>query len=248
QRTAALVFICSVPFWFSLRTLNDRYGQTEEGVNNAVWALGARNIIHKGPWAAKLGAMVAPFPGAGGGIYAHHPPLPIWISGVLQLVTAREFAPRVVALLLVGISLALLYSILRRFVSEETSLLSVAAVSLSPWVLVFSRMLTTLTLATPLLLLLLRTVLRRLKGEPYWKAAVPLTISALAFSSWDGVIGASALVAALSAIELRDAHRNPGSPLRWLRALAPAFTLAVSVILVFAYLINANGGARELIG
>ena len=248
QRAMALLFICSVPFWFSAPTLLDSYGQTEEGVNNAIWALGARNIIRNGLWRAKLGAVVTPFPGAGGGIYAHHPPLPIWASGLLQLVTDREYAPRVLALVLVGVSLALLFSILRQYVSEETSLLSVALVTLSTFVLTYSRMLTTLTMATPLFILLLRSVLRRARGESSWGIGTLLNIAALVFSSWDGVIGAATLVTALSAIELRDAYRNHLPFGRWLRTLSPAVTFLLMLCLVFAYLINANGSAWELLG
>ncbi len=248
RRNAALALICTIPLWFSLQTLGDPFGQTEEGVNNAIWALGGRNIVRRGPWSAKLGSLVAPYPGTGGGVYAHHPPLPTWTSAIIQTVTNWEGAPRLVALLLVGASLGLLFSILREYVTEGTALLSVSVVALSPWVLIYSRMLTTLTMATPLFVLLLRAVLYRMHFNRSWGFGTLLTIAGLVLSSWDGVIGAAALVAALSWIELRDAYRARAPIRRWFRALVPPATWLITLAALFAYLIVANRGVGELVG
>ncbi len=78
-RVLALALICVMPLGFSLPSLFDPFGQTEEGVNATIWGLGARNLLAKGPLDSELGARVTPFPGPGPrvGIYAHHPPLPV---------------------------------------------------------------------------------------------------------------------------------------------------------------------------
>jgi hypothetical protein len=248
RRNAALGLICTIPLWFSIQTIADPFGQTEEGVNNAIWALGGRNIIHRGPWSAKLGSLVAPYPGTGGGVYAHHPPLPTWISAVIQTVSTSEVAPRLVALLLVAVSLALLFSILREYVTEATALISVSVVALSPWVLIYSRMLTTLTVATPLFVLLLRAVLHRLHFQRAWGTGTLLTTVGLVWSSWDGVIGAAALVAVLTGIDLRDAYRAHASIRHWIRALAPFAIWLSALVALLAYLIIANHGIGELVG
>src|SRR5258707_9826419 len=247
KRIATLVFICSIPLCFSLPTLGDPYGQTEEGVNNAIWALGGRNLLRHGPWSAKLGAVVAPYPGTGGGTYAHHPPLPTWTSAIFQVLTDREAAPRLVALLLAGVSLGVLFSILRQCVSDVASLLSVAVVALSPWVLPYSRMLTTLTMATPLFVLLLRSVLQRLHQNRPFPVGTLIIIAGLVLSSWDEVIGAAPLVAVLSWIELRDAGRQRRPIGRWFRAVTPAVSFLLTLVLLFAYLTSSNDGSKELV-
>jgi len=247
-RNAALLLACTIPLWFSLPTIGDPYGQTEEGVNNAIWALGGRNIIRRGPIAAKLGAVVAPYPGTGGGVYAHHPPLPIWLSALIQTITNWEGAPRLLALVLVALSLAVLFSMLTNYVSETTALVSVAVVALSPWVLIYSRMLTTLTVATPLFAVLLRSVLLRVHGNRAWGVPTLLVIAALVLSSWDGVIGSAVLVATLSWAELRDAFRGNLRGRAWLRVIAPAIAWTTTLAALLVYLIKANHGPGELIG
>src|SRR5262249_12334614 len=74
------LLLCFAPFLASLRSLDDPFGQTEEGVNAAIWALGGRNIRELGWKEARYGALVKPLWPQSGYIYAHHPPLPVWLS------------------------------------------------------------------------------------------------------------------------------------------------------------------------
>jgi hypothetical protein len=239
-RVLALALICAMPLGFSLPSLFDPFGQTEEGVNATIWGLGARNLLREGPLDAELGARVSPFPGPGPrvGIYAHHPPLPVWVSAVVQLLTQAEAGPRLAALVAAGLSLLLLFRVLRLFVSEPQALLAMAAIASAPYVLVYGRLLTTLTLATPLFLFALEAVLRRsLRGEP-WRWTLPVAFAGLVLSSWDGVLGAVGLSLYLAWVEL-----HAGA---WRRAIAPGLAAAVTLAAVGTWLVWANGGAEAL--
>jgi len=245
-RVLALALICAMPLGFSLPSLFDPFGQTEEGVNATIWGLGARNLLNEGPLDAELGARVAPFSGPGPrvGIYAHHPPLPVWLSAVVQLFTQAEAGPRLAALGAAGLSLLLLCRVLRLFVSEPLALLATAAVASSPYVLVYGRLLTTLTLATPLFLFALEAVLRRsLRGEP-WRWTLPATFAGLVLSSWDGVLGAGVLSLYLAWVELQAGGWRRAAA--WRLALSPGLAAAVTLAAVGAWLVWANGGAEAM--
>jgi len=242
-----LALVCTVPLWFSLPSLRDPFGQSEEAVNATIWGLGARNLISKGPVEARLGALVSPYPGAGPreGIYAHHPPLPVWLSTLVQLFGDGEAGPRLAALAAAGLALLLLFRLLQLFTSDGLALSVTAAIATCPYVLVYGRMLTTLTLATPLFLHALTVALRRgLLGER-WRWTLPVTLAALVLSSWDGVIGAGAVALYLAGVELRAPRE--GESRSWSRALVPGLVVAVAVALVGAYLVWANGGAEALV-
>ncbi|MBN1207689.1 MAG: glycosyltransferase family 39 protein [Myxococcaceae bacterium] len=246
-RALALALLCALPLGFSLPSLFDPFGQTEEGVNATIWGLGARNLLAEGPVDALLGARVAPFPGPGPrvGVYAHHPPLPVWVSAGVQLITTNEAGPRLAALVSAGLALLLLFRVLRLIVPEPLALLSTAAIATCPYVLVYGRLLTTLTLATPLFLLALEAVLRRaLRGEP-WRWTLPGVLAALVLSSWDGVLGAAVLSLCIAWVELRAGAWRRASA--WREALAPGLVTAVTLAAVAAWLVWANGGAEAMI-
>ncbi len=245
-RVFALALICVMPLGFSLPSLFDPFGQTEEGVNATIWGLGARNLLAEGPLDAELGARVTPFPGPGPrvGIYAHHPPLPVWISALVQLFTEAEAGPRLVALGAAGLSLLLLFRVLRLFVSQPLALLAMAVIASAPYVLVYGRLLTTLTLATPLFLLALEAVLRRsLRDEPL-RWTLPVVFMGLVLSSWDGVLGAAVLALYLAWVELHAGGWR--SAAAWRRALTPGLAAAVTLTAVGAWLVWANGGAEAM--
>lgn len=245
--TAALAIACSSPIWPSLPLLSDPFGQTEEAVNATIWGLGARNMIELGPVAAKLGARVAPYPGAGGrwGIYAHHPPLPVWVSALVQLVFhEREAGPRLAAIACAVASLMFLYRALRYVAGAFDAFFALVAVATCPYVLLYGRLLTTVTLATPLFLLALNAALRRgIYGVP-WRWTFPATLAALVLSSWDGVLGAVAIAAYVGWVERRDRVRLGGSRAR---ELTPALVTGLALALVAAYLFWANGDLSSLV-
>jgi hypothetical protein len=245
-RRVVLPFVCAVPLVLSAPSLGDPYGQTEEAVNAAIWALGGRNLREQGPVAARFGANVAPFRAANGGIYAHHPPLPVWVAALAQVPGTWEGWPRLLALACATISLLMLFDILRLFVRDEIALGAVAVIATSPFVLAYGRLQTTLTLATPLCAFMLRAALRRsVCGEP-WRWTFPIAVVAAVFSSWDGVLGAGAIVLYITLIDLRAVHRGEGTVSR-VRALAPAAVGSIALAVLCTYLVWANGGHRELV-
>ncbi|WP_224366326.1 glycosyltransferase family 39 protein [Hyalangium versicolor] len=246
-RVLALVVICAMPLGFSLPSLFDPFGQTEEAVNATIWGLGARNLLAQGPLDSQLGARVSPFPGPGPrpGIYAHHPPLPVWVSALVQLFTLSEAGPRLAALGAAGLALLLLFRVLRLLVSEPLALLATAVIASSPYVLIYGRLLTTLTLATPLFLFALEAVLRRiLRGEP-WRWPLLAAFAGLVLSSWDGTIGAVVLSLSLAWAELRSGSWRRASA--WGRALAPGLVTAVTLAAVGGWLVWANGGPEAMV-
>jgi hypothetical protein len=245
-RRIVLPFVCVVPIVFSAPLLGDPYGQTEEAVNAAIWWLGGRNLLEDGPVAARFGANVAPFRSANAGIYAHHPPLPVWAAALTQIPGTWEGWPRLFALACAAISLLIVFDILRVFVRDEIAVATVAVVAASPFVLTYGRLQTTLTLATPLCAFMLRAALRRsVCGKP-WGWTFLAVIAAVVFSSWDGVLGSGAIVLYVTVVEIRAAWRGDVST-SWARALSPALVGGVAVLTLCTYLVWANGGPRELL-
>jgi hypothetical protein len=244
KRRWLVALVVAAPLLFSLRSIGDPFGQTEEAVNATIWALGGRNILERGPVAAKFGALVAPYPGTGGGTYAHHPPLPVWISAILQLLGSWEGWPRLAGLLCLVVALYMLLCTLRLLVSNEAALLGVAMAAGSGFALTYGRLFTTLTLATPLFMamayLLVRRIVRR--EPPGWP--LPVLLFLCIFSSWDGVIGAAAIVVALGIAELRD--RAIAGAIK--RAIVAASVGVAALALLLAYLVWANGGPTEILG
>ncbi len=247
-RAWTLAFLCTSSVWLSLPTIHHPFGTTEEGVNAAIWALGGRNILLQGPLEAKLGARVAPYRGTGGGIYAHHPPLPVWISAALQLVGPWEALPRLAAHGALALALLLLFRILKLSFDDTAALVGVAAAAGSGFALTYARLFTTLTLAAPLVLYLLwRALLRRRHGTPYGFGFY-LAIVLAVFSSWDGVIGCAAVLAYVTWSEWAAARAGRLGWRAYAKGTVPGWVGLASVLVLAGYLIWANGGPAELIG
>ncbi|MBK7859310.1 MAG: glycosyltransferase family 39 protein [Archangiaceae bacterium] len=185
RRVAAV--LCLMPLALSLPTLSDAYGNSEESLNAAIWSLGAKNLLEKGPSASLRGAVVSPHGGTrGDGVYAHHPPLPVWLMALPVALGGSEALARLLGLGCACVSLWLLWRVLGRHFDARAALVGLAAAALSVFALRYGRLFTTLTLATPLFLAL---VLLRKTG---WR--LPL-IALLVLSSWDGVIAAACVLA-----------------------------------------------------
>ncbi len=211
--------VCLVPLLFNLPLIGDPYGTAEDGLNPAIWGLGARNILKAGV-ASHRGALVAPYPGTtGNGIYAHHPPLPVWLMVVPVALGGWEGWARLFALGCAGATLFLLHRLLRKHFDADVALMSVAAIAASGFALDQGRMFNTLTIAAPLFVLLLDRDLPT-------RFAVPVA-ALLVLSSWDGVIAAGVLVL-------------------WRRQWQPMVAAAGALAFVAWHLIDATGGTHEL--
>ncbi len=157
--------LCAAPAMASLPFLDAPVGQSEPSLNFSIWSLGARALLERGPVEAKLGAVVAPYPGRGDGVYAHHPPLAVWLSVPLTALRAPAWAFRLFAVAVAVASLALLYRWLCLEVDGQSAVWGLGAAALCGYALVDARLFTTVTLCTPLWLLLL-IELRRASGPP----------------------------------------------------------------------------------
>lgn len=236
-RGAALALCCALPLAVSLPTLGDKYVIAEDAANAAIWGLGARNLLAEGFGPALRGAKVAPDPGTtGNGVYAHHPPLPVWVMTVPVALGGWEGWARLAALSCTAATLALLARVLRRFFEPNVALAAVAAAAASGFALHSGRMLTTLTLGAPLFLALLDAGLAWCAtGKLRWWASPAAAL--LILSSWDGWLGAGALgLAALASARGR----------RWRQLLAPSFSAAAAAAFVAWHLVDATGGTAEL--
>ena len=108
------------------------------------------------------GTLVTPNGGTkGDGIYAHHPPLAVWVMSLPVALGGWEGFSRLIALACAGATLFLLHRLLRRSFDPGVALAALASAALSTYLLRYGRLLTTLTLAAPLFVALLDLTLRR---------------------------------------------------------------------------------------
>ncbi len=215
-------FLALLPLLFALPTLSEPWGNSEESLNAAIWSLGAKNLLEHGPQASLRGARVDPHGGTrGDGVYAHHPPLPVWLATLAA--PAPELGVRLLGLCCITVSLLLLHRLLRRSFEPGPAVVALAAAAGSVFALRYGRLFTTLTLAAPLYLALCCAVVER------WRTAwvLPL-VAALVLSSWDGVAAAAVAVV-------------------WLRRPAPAVVFAAALAFVAWHLTDAAGGASDLL-
>jgi hypothetical protein len=244
----ALALICLFPIGLSNVSVGDTYGPTEEGVNATIWALGGRNILQKGPVDARFGADLSPYwLKHSGGIYSHHPPLPVWASAAVQLLGRWDGWFRLFALSWAAAALLILYRTMRELVAEELALAGTLVAATTGYLLSWGRMFTTLTLAAPLFMWLLYCALGRIFHErklprSFWPVLVLTT-----FSSWDGVAGAGAIAGVLALDGLRRSRCSPVRVATAAAALAPLglYVLCLGALTVHFY--QANDGLTEMI-
>jgi hypothetical protein len=243
------IALCLSPLALSLPALCDPFGNSEESLNAAIWSLGAKNLVELGPGRALRGALVLPHGGTrGDGVYAHHPPLPVWLMTLPVALGGWEGFARLLGLGCACSALWLLWRLLLQHFEARPALLGLAAAATSVFALRYGRLFTTLTLATPLFLALL--LVRKPHRGPnvgsppgsprhaiHW---APLLVALLVLSSWDGVVAAG-VVAFISVFE---AARGGVTSKAQLAATGAAFVFALGFVVW--HLLDATGGVSEL--
>lgn len=243
----AVIGLALLPLAVALPTLSEPWGNSEESLNAAIWSLGARNMLE----GRGLGTVVLPHGGTrGDGVYAHHPPLAVWLSALPVALGGWEGGPRLVALLAACVSLVLLHRLLRLHFEPRAALTGLAVAAASTFALRYGRLLTTVTLAAPLFLAAI------LYARTRWG---PVFIALLVLSSWDGVIAAAIITATFTlsgarSAESKGAHVGESDALR-LRPAASAqgerwmfgAAFAVSLAFVTWHLLTASGGIGDLV-
>jgi len=122
------------------------FGDSDEGINAAVWSTNARALRDLGPLESHLGGRRED-----GSRYATHPPAIVVATAAAQVVAGdHPWSSRAPAWLATIVALALLYGLARRAGFEPTaSAGAVVAVGLTPMVLVYGPMLDTPVVCLP---------------------------------------------------------------------------------------------------
>ena len=185
------------------------FGDSDEGINGAVWSLSARSLRDLGIVDSKLGGHRTD-----GTEYATHPPGTIVATAVTQAIGgARSWASRAPAWLATLAALVLLYRLGRRArFSPLVAGGAVAIVALTPMALVYGPMLDTPIVAFPFGVLVITCWFRDWSAdEPSDLATAGLTALAALFA---GLFGwQAALLTALCGLTLaaRAVRHRPGA-------------------------------------
>lgn len=243
---ALLVLVGVVFVAVSWSRLTGVFGDSDEGINGAVWAYSSRSLRELGPLQSALGGRLLD-----GSRYATHPPLIVLETAGAELVAGEHpMVSRAPAWVGSLVAVALLYRILRRAGFEPLVAAAGTAVACgSPLFVVYGGMLDTPVTAFPLALgvvLVWQSSWARVSGgagladrRPAFALAVLLTGLA-ALASWQGgLLG----VLAASALALRGVRRRPGAGRAALPYLIGA---AVGSGLAVAWSWWAEGGLQAL--
>jgi hypothetical protein len=227
---AATVFVADA--W---PRLSASFGNSQDGVNGAMWASGAAAIADDGVVASRIGA-VAP----GRDVYAHHPPAIFAATAVARVIGGDgETALRAPAWLASLASIPLMWLLLRRTgASTAAAICGLVAFAGSEMFLLYGAMLNFEALALPIVLATLLVVVEPPGGRtPRWWPAFLLGVAG-ALVSWEGILFAFA-VAAWGEWRRRAGHPAPGRT----RSLAAGAALGTALSL--AWMAWANGGLAE---
>lgn len=167
-------------------------GLSHDGRNTAVFALASRSMRRLGLSDSHWGALLA----NGNGAYAHHPPLLVWLIGLVELIFGE--GGWVVRLPTVTASVAviwLLYGLLRDLEVEATvAVVAVACAVSNPMFLLYGWMADTPMLALPFALVATRSWLKPQRRGARWIAG--LSGFACGLSGWQAVMWCGLLVLA----------------------------------------------------
>jgi 4-amino-4-deoxy-L-arabinose transferase-like glycosyltransferase len=155
-----------------------------DSYNDAVFSLGGRALLDRGPVAAKLGADFG-----AGDLYADHPPLVYVATAASQAVVGDRAAAAPILAFAASIAAALLlYVLLRELGLHAVTAAVTVAVGLSiPLFLDYGTMLDTLMLGLPFAVAYL-LVWQRSMDERSGPAALAAAAAAVALVAWEGAI------------------------------------------------------------
>lgn len=191
DRTIAFVLLGLVAAVFLVLAadrITGPFGDSDEGINAAVWATNSRALRELGPFESALGGRRAD-----GTAYANHPPLIVVETALAELAAGEHtFTSRAPAWLGALATIPLLYVLLRRArLGPLPAAAGAATACLTPMFVVYGPMLDTPVTSLPfgiaVLIMWQRDVRPDDDGPPPWWAAAGL--SALAcFAGWQATL------------------------------------------------------------
>ncbi len=178
--TAAYVII-------TLPMVTAPFGMSHDGRNSGVFALAGRALRDLGPIDSHWGAVLA----QGGGSYAHHPPLLVWLTA---LTDAGPGGPSLAVRLptwLASIAVILLLNRLLRHLgcSPVAAGVAVGVVVANPMFITYAWMLDTPMLALPFFVAVLDRWIRSRNGETLSPTITALLALACGLSGWQATFG-----------------------------------------------------------
>jgi hypothetical protein len=183
------------------------FGNTHDGRNGALWSLAGEAALQD-PIGSHLGSGYRP-----GAVYAHHPPLIVAMTAIGRLFGTGPFASRLPAIIATAVTLVLLVALLRALRCSTGAIVAgLLAMASAPMFLVYGTMVDTPMVSLPVGVAVLLVAVRIRDGRSPPAAGVIAVFALAPLGSWQGVILASVVTAALVAHSIRvDAGRRPAA-------------------------------------
>ena len=202
-----------------------RFGDSDEGVNGAVWSYNAASLRQAGPLASKLGGKRLD-----GTIYASHPPLiDVETAAAQELGGNHPWSSRAPAWLGSIVALFLLYALVRDAGFDPlVAAGAVALTALTPMLVVYGAMLDTPITGFPFGLAVLICWYRDWRGErpvPVWVSGLVALVACLA--AWQAAVLTLMCGLALAARAIRRRPRALRSALPYLVGAAIGIALSL---------------------
>jgi len=174
-----------------------------DSYNDAVFSLGGRALLNRGPVAAKLGGDFG-----AGDRYADHPPFAyVAVAATQAIVGDRPAAAPILAFTASVAAALLLYALLRELgIGAVTAAVAVAVGLSIPMFLDYGTMLDTLMLGLPFAVAYLLVWQRSMDGRS-GTAALAATAAAVALVAWEGVLLVALAMAVTAAVRRRAGLR-----------------------------------------